>query len=322
MSFSGEISKYEYLFRLNRTIDYIHNHLGEDLNLTRLARVGCFSKYHFHRIFRTLLGETVNKYVCRVRLEKAVRMLTLDSEKSILDIAMDCGFSSSQNFAKAFKSYFGVTPTYVRVEYNWDSVKSRLGRGESLVERTAPPNRVPNAKDHPMRSRLMVKKIAEERVLMSVRVTEMPDFRVAYVRSIGPYRIETIQPAFDQLMRWAIPRGFMAENTFVIGTLWNDPNVTPTYKCIYDACITIPKSVTSDGKTNIQYLPGGKYAVYHCELKPGEHQEAWMKLIIHWLLSSGYQPDNRPFYEIIYNISEEYPLRRHVLDLCLPIKIS
>ena len=121
---------YAYLFRLNRVIDYIRDHLGEELNLTRLARVACFSKYHFHRIFRTLLGETVNEYARRVRLEKAVRMLTLEVDKSILEIALDCGFSSSRNFAKIFKSHFGVTPTYVRAEYNWGRVKNRLGKRE------------------------------------------------------------------------------------------------------------------------------------------------------------------------------------------------
>ncbi|EFK05717.1 bacterial transcription activator, effector binding domain protein [delta proteobacterium NaphS2] len=318
-AFSNEISDYEYLFRLNRTIDYIHNHLGEDLNLTSLARIACFSKYHFHRIFSTFLSETVNEYVRRVRLEKAVRMLTLDRDKSVLEIALDCGFSSSQNFAKAFKSHFGVTPTYVRTAYNWGRVKSKLGKGEGLTEKECG---VPNEKDHPLDSRLMIKKIIKDQAPMSVRVAKIPDFHVAYVRSIGPYRAETIQPAFDRLMRWAIPRELMDENTFVIGAIWNDPNVTPAEKCIYDACITVPKLATGDGKINIQRLRGGKFAVYHCDLKPGEHQEAWMKLIIHWLLSSAYLPDNRPFFEIMYNFSGKFPLGRHALDLCLPVKPS
>ena len=106
-----EVLKYEYLFRLNRTLDYIRDHCAEDLTLAKLAKVACFSKYHFHRIFRTLLGETVNRHVRRVRLEKAVRMLTFDKDKSIIDIALDCGFSSSQNFAKAFKAHFGGCST-------------------------------------------------------------------------------------------------------------------------------------------------------------------------------------------------------------------
>ena len=322
MSFPGEISNYEYLFRLNRVIDYIHAHLGEDLSVARLADVASFSKYHFHRIFRTFLGETVNEYVRRIRIEKAVRMLTLDHDKSILEIALDCGFSSSQNFSKTFKSYFGVTPSYVRAKYNWDRVKSRLEKGEGLTEEEPPPGKTRNTKDHPLQSHLTIKRIIEEHVPMSVRVIKMPDFRVAYVRSIGPYRVETMQPAFDKLMRWAIPRDLMDENTFVIGAIWNDPNVTPVEKCIYDACITIPESVTPHGEINFQQLRGGKFAVYHCELKPGEHEDAWMKLIIHWLLSSVYLPDNRPFLEIMYNFSEGFPNQRHVLDLCLPVKPS
>ncbi|EFK10433.1 conserved hypothetical protein [delta proteobacterium NaphS2] len=77
--------------KLNRTIDYIRDYLGENLSLTRLFGVACFSKYHFHPIFRNFLGETVNAVVRRVRLEKAVLLLTMDGDKSVLDIALDCG---------------------------------------------------------------------------------------------------------------------------------------------------------------------------------------------------------------------------------------
>jgi AraC family transcriptional regulator len=317
-----EVSKYEYLFRLNRTLDYIRDHCAEDLTLAKLARVACFSKYHFHRIFRTLLGETVNRHVRRVRLEKAVRMLTFDKDKSIIDIALDCGFSSSQNFAKAFKAHFGVTPTYVRTQYNWGRMKNTLAKAESEDREDVPSQGAPNTNDSCLHSAPLIKKIVEHRASLPVRVTEMPGYRVAYARTIGPYCLETAEPAFVQLLQWAVPRGLLNEKTLILGVLRNDPNITPADKCIYDACITIPESVGSDGRINVQSLPGGKCAVYHCEIDPGGHYEAWMRLMIHWLLSSGYQPDSRPYYEIIYNITEEYPLRRHVVDLCLPIRPS
>jgi len=318
-SSSHEILKYEYLFRLNRAIDYIRDHFAEELNLTKLAEVACFSKYHFHRIFRTLLGETVSDFVRRIRLEKAVGMLTLDKDKSIIDIALDCGFSSPQNFAKAFRAYFGATPTFVRAEYNWDSMRDKFGAGAGEDE-AAPIQGGPNTEDYCVQSHLLMRKIIEQRIPMQVRVTEMPVHRVAYVRSVGPYRRETVEPAFVRLLTWAMPRGLVNEKTLIIGAMWSNPMVTPTEKCIYDACITVPESVKSDRSINIQSLPGERFAVYHCEIEPHEHLEAWMKLIIHWLLSSGYQPDRRPFYEIIYNFREEFPLRRHIVDLCLPVK--
>ena len=304
---------------MNRTLDYIRDHFGEELNLTELAKVACFSKYHFHRIFHELLGETVNQHVRRVRLERAVRMLTLDKDKSVVNIALDCGFSSSQNFAKAFKAYFGVTPTYVRREFAWDRMKSRLGKTKGVPQDVLSQG-ASNTDRGCLHTGPSIERIVEQQPPMAVRVTEMPAYRVAYVRTIGPYCLETVKPAFVQLLRWAEPRGLINEMALFLGAFRNDPNITPVDKCIYDACITIPESVRSDGRINVQSLWGGKYAVYHCEIDPHGHHEAWMKLFVDWLVPGSYQPDSRPSYEIIYNITEEYPLRRHVVDLCLPIK--
>ena len=59
----------EYRMRINRTIDYIRAHYAEDLSLEKLASIACFSKFHFHRLFRAVVGETLNDYVQRIRLE-------------------------------------------------------------------------------------------------------------------------------------------------------------------------------------------------------------------------------------------------------------
>jgi AraC family transcriptional regulator len=121
-----KLLKNEYRSRLNRTIDYIHNHYDEDLNLTILAEVACFSKFHFHRIFRAMVGETLNDFVQRIRLEKSITKLTTELNKSITEIALDCGFSCSQNFAKIFKAHYGMTPSIFRKEYNWNDYTIKM----------------------------------------------------------------------------------------------------------------------------------------------------------------------------------------------------
>jgi len=63
-------TKDHYNDRVNRVLDYISEHLDEDLSLSRLSGVGCFSPFHFHRIFQAVTGETLNSHVRRVRLEK------------------------------------------------------------------------------------------------------------------------------------------------------------------------------------------------------------------------------------------------------------
>lgn len=56
--------------RILRTVVHIQSHLDGDLELATLARVACLAPYHFHRVFRSLVGETTAQYVRRLRLER------------------------------------------------------------------------------------------------------------------------------------------------------------------------------------------------------------------------------------------------------------
>ena len=93
----------EYQQRINKAIDFIEKHYSDDLTLDLLAREANFSKYHFHRIFYTLIGETLFEFIQRIRLEKAASRLFLNKDLPISDVAYDCGFSSPSVFARAFK---------------------------------------------------------------------------------------------------------------------------------------------------------------------------------------------------------------------------
>jgi AraC-like DNA-binding protein len=82
-----------YSERIQRVVDYVAVHLDETLDLEKLSGVACFSPYHFHRIYRGLLGETVNDTVRRLRLHRAAVDL-LDRELSIERAARRAGFGS------------------------------------------------------------------------------------------------------------------------------------------------------------------------------------------------------------------------------------
>jgi DNA gyrase inhibitor len=310
----------EYMLRLNRTIDYIQKHYSEKLNLTKLAAIACFSKFHFHRLFRAMVGETLNDFVQRIRLEKSVLQLTTHQNKSITEIALDCGFSSSQNFAKIFKTHYGLTPSMIRSELNWDDWKIKIGRLKGKNKDNLQPVEAYLYDLYCNKRQLPIDKILDRPSLSRVKVVEKPSFRVAYVRSIGPYEKKTIEPAFKQLFQWAKPRGLINEEMPVLSSFWNYPDITPEDKLICDACIAVPESVKADRWVNVQILPGGKFAVYRCEIEVEGNNDAWMSLFLNWLISSDYQPDDRPFYEIYYNDPETHPLKHQILDLCLPIK--
>ena len=99
----------EYLGRIHRVTDHIERHLAERLTLEELARVACFSPFHFHRVFTACVGETLYQFILRLRLERAANQFLQNPGKSVTAIALDCGFGSSAAFARAFRAGFGAS---------------------------------------------------------------------------------------------------------------------------------------------------------------------------------------------------------------------
>lgn len=99
--------------RFERLQHYVWDHLDQALEIEVLADVCALSPYHFHRAFRSVFGESLGHFVRRCRLLKAVDQL-YTSEWGVTDIALNCGFSSSQALAKALKKQTDLTPTQVR----------------------------------------------------------------------------------------------------------------------------------------------------------------------------------------------------------------
>lgn len=97
-----------YLESLSRVTRYIEEHFQEPLTLEELARVAGFSKYHFHRLFCALTGESPGEYLRRVRISSTT--LRLKGAQSITQIALESGYETNASFSKAFKRHFGLSP--------------------------------------------------------------------------------------------------------------------------------------------------------------------------------------------------------------------
>jgi AraC family transcriptional regulator len=142
MEFNDKRKKYlreEYVARINRVIDYIDKHIDEELRLEVLANVANFSRFHFHRIFGAMVGETLNQFIQRVRVERAAMQLVSFPKKSITDIAFDCGFSGSASFARAFRENFKMSPSQWRLEKS--SRDSKICKINGKISQTAGKNR-------------------------------------------------------------------------------------------------------------------------------------------------------------------------------------
>jgi AraC family transcriptional regulator len=147
----------------------------------------------------------------------------------------------------------------------------------------------------------------------------MPERHVAYIRHTGAY--DRIVGALDRLMRWAGPRGLLRfPETEVLAIYHDNPDLTPEPKLRSDACITVPPGTSVDGEVGLQVIPGGLYAVGHAEIDANQYGEAWDRLFSDWLPESGYQPDDRPCFELYRNNPDEHPQGIHIVDICEPIR--
>ncbi|UCD70592.1 MAG: AraC family transcriptional regulator [Syntrophobacterales bacterium] len=315
----------EYISRINRVIDYIEKNIDKDLSLKTIADVAYFSQFHFHRIFRAMVGETVNQFIQRVRVEKAASLLISNPKKSITEIAFDCGFSGSSAFARAFRETFHMSASEWRSEGHLQDRKIR--ETNSKESQTVGKIR----KDFDVSSYYIDGEIQnqiwrikmKEKGQIQVEVNVMPELHVAYVRHIGPYKgnSELFGKLFEKLMKWAAPRGLLRfPETKVLVVYHDDPNITDEDKLRTSACITVSEDTPVEGEVGKMTIPGGKFAVARFEIANDEFEEAWNMFMGGWLPESGYQPDDRLCYELYHNNHKEHPEKKHIVDICVPVK--
>ena len=123
---AGKESALDYRKPVFKAMDYISHHLDDNPGLDEVAAAAAISTFHFHRIFKTMVGETIAGFTRRLRMERAARRLLASPKSDITTLALAAGFSSSQNFAKAFRLHFAMSPSEYRQQQggNW---KSKIG---------------------------------------------------------------------------------------------------------------------------------------------------------------------------------------------------
>jgi AraC family transcriptional regulator len=296
----------DYRRRVCKAMNFISRNLDKDLTLEEIAHSASFSMFHFHRIFKAVVGETIAEFTRRLRLELAANRLIGNTGEPVTRIAFDCGFSSSQNFAKAFRRYFGLTPTEYRQ-------KSKQGNKNSNNENALSLRAVytPDTASIPVTNN-------QRSETMKAEVRDMPEYYVAYVRKMGPYGKETCEQAFGELMQWAGPRGYARTGT-ILGVYWDNPDVTPPDKCRVDACISVPERTQPEGQVGMQTISGGPYAVCHFEIQGDSFQQAWEDAFT-WLVNSGYECADKPCYELYHNDASHDPAGTWIVDICIPLK--
>lgn len=125
---------------IQKTLDYMEAHYEEELTIEQLSSIAHLSRFYYQRLSYRLTGYTVSEYLRSVRLKMAAGLLKADNGK-IMDIAMQCGFSSHSTLTRAFRQCYGMSPAEYRAssDIHLDHViKPELRMQYTLVDEGVP----------------------------------------------------------------------------------------------------------------------------------------------------------------------------------------
>jgi AraC family transcriptional regulator len=285
----------DYYERIIRTLVYIQQNLDADLDLEQLAAIANFSRFHFHRVFHGLVGESLQQHIRRLRLERAAKQLKVGSEP-VIQIALQAGFETHEAFTRAFKAMFETSPSDYRVAHK-PAPESLSGTHFDDVKGFHPPDY-----GDPLQ----------------VEVKEIPPMRVVFLRHVGPY--SEVGATWSRLMSWAGPRGLLGPNMKTFGIVHDDPAVTAADKIRYDACVVVSRPVQPEGEFGVLELPGGRYAVATHRGPYEKLSETYQRIYGAWLPKSGYELGDTPAFEQYLNSPQSAKPEDLVTLIHVPIK--
>ena len=278
----------DYQQRINKVLIYVEEHMGEKIEIEKLAQLSNFSIYHFHRIVSAYLNEPLGTFLHRLRLDKAARMLEY-SDESIKNIAYEVGFEVPSSLNKAFKKRFGVTPAEYR-----NGLKAKI------------PFDIVNLKSRSMKLNLKpeYKKIADKKVV--------------FVQARGAYN-ESAGKAWKELGEFMKQKNLFDFGVECLGIGHDDPHVTEAENLRYDACFTFKKEVEPEGNIGVKVIPGGKYAVFKYKGPYTNLIHVYDYIYRNWLPNSKYEIKDQPCFEKYLNNPEKHKPENYRTHIYIPI---
>ena len=277
----------QYQRQLDAVTDYIYAHLDDDLSLETLAHVSGFSRYHWHRIYRAVRGETAAQTVRRLRLERAAAMLT-ETSWPVERIAWKAGFTGTEVFSRAFLRSYGTTPSRFRNDGRAaSSGSSMMSCGSGL---TSPVREAPG---------------------WPVRVEARCGYRLAVSEHRGSYM--DIGRAFSRV------RDRVGSGSLMVAIYEDDPDAVPPADLRSAAGTVVDPGTRIPHDLAERLVPAGRYAIMRYVGPYSSMHVAYLWLYGQWLPSSGEEPRDHPIVEEYLTDPASTPPVDAVTDILLPL---
>ena len=277
----------QYQRHLDAVTDYIYAHLDDDLSLETLAHVSGFSRYHWHRIYRAVRGETAAQTVRRLRLERAAAMLT-ETSWPVERIAWKAGFTGTEVFSRAFLRAYRTTPSRFRIggrPASIDSPVTSCGSGSTSSVSQDPG--------------------------WAVRVETRRGYRLAVSEHRGSYM--DIGRAFSRV------KDRIGAGNSMVAIYEDDPDAVPPADLRSAAGTVIDPDTRIPCDLVERTVPAGRYAIMRYVGPYSSMHVAYLWLYGQWLPSSGEEPRDHPIVEEYLTDPASTPPVDAVTDILLPL---
>ena len=277
----------KYQKRIRTVIEHIHENPGATLTTDALAEVAHLSPYHWHRIYKSITGESAAATVKRCRMHNAAATL-LRTDTPVVEVGASVGFPDVHSFTRTFKSYYGVAPGQFRA--------ARAEVVEDVVDDSG------------------IENLAYE----NVNIIETPERRLAGSWHYGDFM--TIGVTFEKVMAQCAMAGLMSDQAQTIGVYFSDPDCVPEQHLRSFAGVVVASDAATPDELENYITSAGKYAVLthhgpYALLAQGYH---W--LYSNWLPASDKVVRDEPCCEVYLNNPVDTAQQDLRTDICLPIE--
>lgn len=273
-----------YENRILRVLAYIHDNTDGDLSLDRLADVAAMSRFHWHRVFRALTGETCAQAVRRIRLHRAASWLVM-SDMPIARVAARAGYPNQGSFSRAFSESYASSPAAFRRD------------GQVRL-----PNPTLRTGSYPMHD---------------VIIRADPARRLAGLPHKGAYH--EIGKSFEAFGAVCESRQLWPRFGAVLGVYFDSPDDVAEAELHSFAGAEFTGEALPEGMDEVS-LPGGKAAVLTYKGPYSGLAVAYHSLFGNWLPGSGEEPADHPCYEVYLNDPRDTAPEDLLTEICLPLK--
>ncbi|MBI5540210.1 MAG: AraC family transcriptional regulator [Bacteroidia bacterium] len=299
-------NKQEIIERVAKVVRHIEHNIDKEMPLEELASIACFSPFHFQRIFKEFIQETPKQFIKRLRLDESAHVIALYPEKSMIEVAIQCGFKSAIVFSRAFKDYYKISPDNFRKSSELEKIRICQIPNNGRKQLGNPDAYFINSN----------KKL--EFSDFKVEIIKRPEKKFIYLQT-SLDDISLILESFKKIYRWADVRGLLTPDTEIFGSMKDYPLYTPLDKCRFLTCISVETEPEVSGLICYSELPPTTYSCFTATGGITDMIKAvtyWSNI---WLPESGYRVTHEHVITIPANNIWETPLEMNTHRIYIPV---